>query len=373
MLRRMDGEPTPPDGPTGGQQPPAGPESTPPPPVPPPAPESTGGSPPTPLPPPPPPPLPGGYPGGYPGGFSAGQIPSAPGAQPSRGPVPMRPLKVGETLDGALRLYRARFATLLAITAIILGPVALAQIVGTQMVVSSVQNAIFASQADVESALRSIVFIGVGAGLLYFLVVNPLLTATSIRVIAGTYLGERVTVGQALGFGFRRILPVLWVIFLTSLPFAGIVLVMVLAIGTMGPAAFILIIVALPLMIWLYILFLFAPAVVVVENTRGIAAVKRSIALAKGNKDGGRIFGAVLLAGIIVWVLGAVATSLANAVTQSSIEATFLVQTIVDAGFQILTTPFTIGVIVVLYFDQRIRREAMDLAIMAQEIGLQNG
>jgi hypothetical protein len=42
---------------------------------------------------------------------------------------------------------------------------------------------------------------------------------------------------------------------------------------------------------------------------------------------------------------------------------------VLTALASVIVTPFTIGVIVLLYFDARIRKEGFDLAVMAREVG----
>jgi hypothetical protein len=44
-------------------------------------------------------------------------------------------------------------------------------------------------------------------------------------------------------------------------------------------------------------------------------------------------------------------------------------QALLAAASTVIVTPFSVGVVVLLYFDARIRKEGFDLAVMAREVG----
>ena len=112
--------------------------------------------------------------------------------------------------------------------------------------------------------------------------------------------------------------------------------------------------------------FFFGPTVLVVEGKKGSAALGRSWRLAKGHfwKIVGTYLLASIMAAVVAGVLG-VPGALAFAAIGPSGWPVYAVALSVAS---ILTTPFTTLIAVLLYFDLRIRKEAFDLEVMAQEL-----
>src|SRR5437867_2124234 len=100
----------------------------------------------------------------------------------------LRPMGVGEILDGALTIYRRHFITFVALGVIVLGlPVVLtiyAQLSGPQ---------------------QHPVILFLAAVMQYF--AGLLLTAGVIRVISDFYLGREASLAQALALGAQKVWP----------------------------------------------------------------------------------------------------------------------------------------------------------------------
>ncbi len=115
----------------------------------------------------------------------------------------------------------------------------------------------------------------------------------------------------------------------------------------------------------------------VVEEGRGTGALRRSWRLARGLT--GKILGTMLLAGLIVYALFfivgiilfvALLPSLDTLVRGGEIGAGFYAASYaLNALVRIFTTPFLTLVIVLLYFDARMRKEGFDLEVMADQLG----
>lgn len=185
-------------------------------------------------------------------------------------------------------------------------------------------------------------------GLVTFLFVLPFLTAAIARATAEVYLGGSPGVGEIYRFALARTGSILLVTFLVSL-------------ATLG--GFIALII--PGIIF-YIRFTFSTSVVVVEGRRGRKAMGRSWRLAKGFFW--KILGTVLLAGILTSIVGGV-IQLPLAIAADQIgESGWALRAVGGSVASILTRPFVGIVVVLLFFDMRIRKEGFDLALMAQEI-----
>jgi hypothetical protein len=206
-----------------------------------------------------------------------------------------------------------------------------------------------------------------------------LLSGMLTVVVGRAVFGSKITVGEAwqrvrgrllalLGFSLLEILAVLVLAGVVAGVIAG-----VLVAGN-GTAA---VIVGIPLvlgliaaLIYLYTVLSFAPVAVVLERKPIVASIRRSFGLVRNHFW--RIIGIKLLAALVASVIaGAISVpfSIAGQVLllgETSPGPIILATTLVAIGGaigQIITAPFTAGVVVLLYTDIRIRAEAFDLVL----------
>jgi hypothetical protein len=317
----------------------------PPPPEPPPSPAPPSGS--QGVPPPPgmwtgpgvPPPL----------GTTAGAPRPSPG-EPGGRVVPLKEMGVGEILDAAFNLYRRHWKQYMAIVAVLIVPFEFLQGLVSRAVAHPfmLNGRVFIEHRDVAP----LTVVGIVFGLASYLIVTPLLEAALVQAVGDGYMGERPDVGRAFATARARMWSVLLVVFLAGLATVG---------------GFVLLVI--PGIIF-YTRFLFSPAVVVLEGARGREAMRRSWRLVKGRT--GRILLTVFLAGLLVGVIGGFLTLPAGLIA-ARLKEGWILRTIVVAIVSVLTTPFVSIVRVLLYFDQRVRKEGLDLAIMAQELARPRG
>jgi hypothetical protein len=104
----------------------------------------------------------------------------------------------------------------------------------------------------------------------------------------------------------------------------------------------------------------------VVEGKKGTKALGRSWRLAKGHFW--RLFGTLILAGLMAGIIASVLAIPGNLVADVIGPQGWPVRALGDSLAAVLTTPFTTLITVLLYFDLRIRKEAFDLEVMAQEL-----
>ena len=122
--------------------------------------------------------------------------------------------------------------------------------------------------------------------------------------------------------------------------------------------------------IYLGTMLSFAPSIIVLERLEIIPAISRSFKLVRN--DFWRVLGIRLLGGIVAAVVaGAVAVPFSFGgqillVAASSTLAALIALVLLSIGSaisQIITAPFSAGVVVLLYTDRRIRAEAFDLVL----------
>jgi hypothetical protein len=294
--------------------------------------------PPAPPPPPPgvpPPPLPPLHPDAQPA-----PIPSIGGPAPR-----LYAMRVGELLDTSIKLYRQNWKLFMGIVAYIFVPLQFLQSFLTRDLIASPFNPDqFPSESQVDSGL---IFTAI-FGLVTFLFVLPFLTAAIARATSEVYLGNAPTVRDIYRFALSLTAPVLWATFLVFL---------VTAVG------FIALIV--PGLIF-FVRYSFTPSIVAIEGKRGTRAMKRSWELAKGFFW--KILGTIFLAGVLTGIVGGILQLPLSFIAGEIGPGGWILNAIGGSAASIITRPFSGIVIVLLYFDMRIRKEGFDLALMAQEI-----
>jgi glycerophosphoryl diester phosphodiesterase family protein len=274
----------------------------------------------------------------------AGPIPGA------SGQIPLRPMGAGEILDVAIRVYKANWKSLMGLVAIIVVPFTLLQNLvihfTTHEVVIGGKN-YFVTQADYNTfKVLTWVFFG-----LNILLVVPFLRGACARLVGGVYLGQRTRAGDSLRFTARRFWPLVGSLLLSSL---------IIGIG------FVLLVI--PGIIF-FIRYAFVTQAIVVEDQSGTGSLTRSWNLAKGNSW--RILGTLLLALILAGIVSAVLLLplIGIFLSGGGGSSAWILRTVFNSLVSIVTTPFTITVAVLLYFDCRIRNEAFDVSVMAREVG----
>jgi hypothetical protein len=291
----------------------------------------------------------------------------------------LRPLSFGEILDGAFTLYRRNFVTFV-LTALIptvaIGVVFLA--LGGGMMAS-------AASGDTSGYLSALM----GAGLVVMVVAFGgmlLMWGALTREASQAYTGQPITVGDGLQAGARAILPLLGsgvlafvgamlaalgvglvlmivIAFMAALGGATAVLGMLLAF--LGWVGFILAAIA--------VLFAVTPAVVV-EGAGPLEALERSYALARGAL--GRVIGLMCVTVLITYLptmaVMAMTGGFAQMMNPETLPTTqqLVTQQLLGLAVTVLTTPFMVSVIVLLYFDRRVRTEALDVQMMADRLAV---
>jgi hypothetical protein len=222
-----------------------------------------------------------------------------------------------------------------------------------------------------DQFLRPFLILGVFALIQYFLV-RPFLTAATIHAVARGYLGDLPSVEGSYKFALSRLGSILWVILLQGLALFGVFMVPFLLIlggqnnGGVIALSLVAFIGVIVFAIILFIRWTFGTVAVVVEEQRGTKALGRSWQLSKN--FAGKIFGALFVAGLITWIVSIIFGIIPAGLAQSAGGSAWLIRAIGTSITSIITTPFITIVVVLLYFDLRIRKEGLDLAVMAQEL-----
>jgi hypothetical protein len=270
----------------------------------------------------------------------------------------LRPLGVGEILDVAITIYRRNFRALLTLVFVVVAPF---EILSALIQASALPDNDFLTDTTPGSVdVDREFWVGIAAfraaGMLSF-IAGIVATGACFKAIADGYLGETAEWRPALGYAARRLHSILWVTILSAvISVLGLVLLIV-------PG------------IYLYVSFAVAVPVLLTEGLKGRKALGRSRRLVKGRWWG--TFGVVFLGAILVGIVEGALVGLAAVVTTLDTAdptlGSFLVNTTATVLASLLATPLSAAFITVLYFDLRVRKEAFDLQLLADQIGVEPG
>lgn len=270
----------------------------------------------------------------------------------------MRPLGVGEIFDVAIKIYRRNARTLLTLVFVVVAPIeVLSSLIQASTIPDDEEFLTETQPGEFElndDFWRFAAGFGL-AGLLSF-VAATIATGACFKAIAEGYVGTRAEWRPALSFAARRFHSILWITILG---------------GFLTILGFLLLIVP---GVYLYISFAVAIPVLLTEGLKGRAALGRSRRLVKGRFW--PTFGVVLLGGILVGIVSGALGALAGGISISNgpdTLASFISTTLATVVASLITTPLTAGFITVLYFDLRVRKEAFDLQLLAQQVGVDPG
>ncbi len=242
-----------------------------------------------------------------------------------------------------------------------------------------------ATADDVLPALRDVM---VGAGIVAVISMVAILVATALltTITSRAVLGKPVSTGEAWREARPQIPRLFGLLLLLGLITGGVILagtlpgLLVMLSGNHNGGAALLalgILAAFVVAGWLMIRFYLATPALMLERQSIRKALGRSAKLVRGSWW--RVFGIVLLTGLITNIVESVVTipfaligALVSDESTSSLYGTgggdvgwafLIIRGIGSLIGTTLTLPISAGVTVLLYIDQRIRREALDLEL----------
>jgi Membrane domain of glycerophosphoryl diester phosphodiesterase len=322
-----------------------------------------GASPPPPPPPPPPgwsnqpptgpPPSWAGYTPAAPyGGYAYGQAAAA----PKPGVIPLRPLGVGEILDGALSTVRANWKVMLGSALVVVG---VGQVVSFLLNISVLGNLGSSSTFDDNGVPRTgfggggivVLLLSIGVQYAALLVLGGLCTV----VVGRAVLGEQPTFAVAWAQLRPHLLKLFGVAILTTLAvIAGLVLCIVGA-------------------VWVGVGLAVAVPALILERGRVTESLGRSWNLVQGGWW--RTFGILLLGVVIIYVIQ-LAVSIPLLVVSFVLSGVFSdpsgpTSLVPVEAFSALagiiagtiTYPFQASMTALIYVDRRMRKEGLDLEL----------
>ena len=265
----------------------------------------------------------------------------------------IRPLDVGDILDEAFRIYRANFSLMLTLALVASIPAVISGIgSGSGGALNTVQQfAAFSQGGDLvrpDTTLLPLTVVGTLLGVLMF----PISTAAPIFGACAVTLGLPATVGSILRQSLRNYWRV-WLI--------GIIYLLV-SISS-------ILIISIPFVVWLLVRWNFRYQVLYLEHAGVGGSLNRSSALVKGSWW--RVFGILFLIGLIVGILGLIVQGMFGLLALLAPSGLWrqAIGGILSALGEAVLLPFGAIATTLLYLDQRVRLESLDLQLMAGQAG----
>ena len=308
------------------------------------------------------------------------QIPMLTAHKP--GIVPLRPLQLGDILDGAVRAVRFNPKSMVGLSVLVLAvflvPSAALGVGATHLMARAVSSIGPEAQG----------LLGIPSSLLQILstsLATALLSGLLIHVVGQAVLGRKPDMGQTWRSTRGRLRSLLALLILSGL-FGLLSTVVLIGPGVLllfngnKAAGVILLLVGLLGLLAVTVtvstkISLAAPAIVL-EGHGAVAGLRRSFALTKGAAFW-RVLGITLLAGILASIVGSllglpfslVGIGIAALAGQNT-ETGQMVVTFVSHLSALLsgaiTTPFVAAVTGLLYIDRRMRLEALDVVLLRE-------
>jgi hypothetical protein len=296
--------------------------------------------------------------------------------------VALRPLGLGDLYDGAFKTIRRSPGAMIGLSALVTTAFLVVPVLITLALAASGSLGSSLSDPSPEVSGQVATALAQYLGPLFGLFATALLNGFVVHVVSEAVLGRRTTMAQAwraVRGRFARLVALV----LLNLAFVLVMVLVPVGLGVLvgfqasvgagflvGVPLFLLCVATIIFVEVRY--FLLAPAVLVLERV-GIGFALRRAGRLSG-RQWWRLFGIQLLTGLLVGVVGevisvpfglvGVAGGFALSGTGAALVLVFssyLSQVIVGS----LTTPFTSGVTALQYVDQRIRKEALDVQLIA--------
>ena len=290
----------------------------------------------------------------------------------------LRPLTVADLVDEIFRLYRANALLFFGVSAVIWLPASVALFVLQYIFFRDIPTFEPGRTVTPQQLNDSLVTLGgaLGIGLIVGIVGAPLLLGALTSVVSARYLGRPITIGAAVRRAFACYLRIVGsyivVVLAAFAAFAALMLAGALAAASVGtPANVILVLVAIlaaiVAFVWIITTWTLTGQAIVIEDAGVIASLGRSRALVSGSRW--RVIGINSLLYLIQAVLFTVPSTVVAVVT-APIPAPLgpAISEVITSLAQIAYFPIQLGTLTLLYYDLRVRKEAFDLTLAAEQL-----
>ena len=274
----------------------------------------------------------------------------------------IRPRSAIEIVDAAVSLYRDNFKTMAIIGLAASAPLVIAAIAGVGMMARPNAAAMLSNPLAIVPGMLLFAAIFV----LWFAVIDGAMTFAA----AEAYHGRHPTPADAIRGVANKGLSLVGGNLLRMLIVGGAAGVAALIVAVAGQAsgflAFILGVIVLVLAAHLIARTFAITSAIVLENQSAVEGVSRSFFLSKDATL--RIIGVAMLCLVIYWIAQLISVMIVQLLVQFVVKNPMVAAVLGNLAGMVIY-PFLNIAIMVLYYDQRVRKEGYDLDVMSGAIG----
>jgi hypothetical protein len=265
----------------------------------------------------------------------------------------LRPRGIGEILDAAIALYKARFGALVKLTALVVVPV---QLLNVLVTLSTAPNDVTFGATGPTPVYDSrhafwVPFAGTVVMNIVTVLSTAFATAAVMRVVADTYVGQPSDVRTSARLAWRRFPAVIG----ASIATGFLTIIGLLACVVPG--------------LYLQAMFSVTIPALLLEGLGVGEAIRRSTALTRGRRW--QCFAVLYVGSLLAGAISFGLTLLIDVPVNAALDGTTalaIAQGVAGALTAALTTPFQAAAIIVLYFDLRVRAEGFDVQMALQRL-----
>jgi hypothetical protein len=249
------------------------------------------------------------------------------------------PMTTGALLDRAFRLYTGNFSLMLGIAAAAYVPFYLIMLV----IESSIGGNLPYRDVGISTLLFQIVFLVLWASIAF-----PIASGATTYAISERYIGNDVTIGEALRRGLSHFWP---------LSIAQVTATIRVLFGFM--------LLIIPGILWMLSYSLIVP-VIAIEGQRALPSLRRSHELIKDYR--GKAFCILLVINLLQLVLAGGVGLITGLLFGSDSGSGEVLSSAFNNLLSIFLAPLGIVAAILLYYDMRIRKEGFDLEMLSRAL-----
>ena len=305
--------------------------------------------------------------------------------------VPLRPLTLGDIFGGALQTVRANPKATVGIAAVVTFGFMLIPILGTLLLgigggMPSYDLMAPVEESDAMDAGDIGLLLSSGVSFVFSLLASIVVTGLIVRVVEQALVGAKISAGQAWQLSKGRLLPLLGLTLLVLVTFTlafAVPIAVGIAVGILVDSTVVSVllgifggILGLVAVVFLFTRYLLlAPPSLVLEGHGVFASLQRAGQLSRGQFW--RLFGIYLLANLATSLVGQViaipfsiiGVALLFLLPESWALAGMLLSTNISTVLiGALVGPFNAAVLALQYYDQRFRKEGLDIQLLNQTL-----
>jgi hypothetical protein len=266
----------------------------------------------------------------------------------------LRPLGIGEILDAGIKLFMRHWRPLaLSVVGLIL-PVQILSALITASVAPE-QFDITSSESGVDEGEEAEFLVGQLIILVLTVVTVLIATAVCFKAVADAYMGVEPDWRRSLRFAVRRF----WA--LLGLAIVGGLLILLGFLALVIPG------------IWLAVAYSVAVPALLLERAGPIQSLRRSFRLVRKRwwPTAGALLVGYVLTAIVGGIVQAVVLFLPALLAEGNTLAGAFGSVVGSTLGLLITTPYSAAVVTLVYFDLRVRKEGLDLQLIAEGTGVE--